>query len=370
MKPYLVLFLFVVLLSISFAGQSQTQKILMVLSSHGENAGETQPGFEFDEFSKAYLVFKRHGLDIDVASPLGGSIEADKYDPNKSYNKAILSDPEAMNKLSNTLSTHSLKADDYNGIFIVGGKGAMFDLPDDVHLQKLIATIYENNGVVSAVCHGPAALVNVQLSNGQYLVENKRVNGFTNQEERAFGKKWVSHFDFLLQDKLIENGGKFEHSPMMLEHVAIDERLITGQNPFSTQATAEQLVKSLGITPIKVAPDIEQRTISLIARLLDGDQQAEKEYMASPKTFQTPLIGMYGYYQLQYAENKLHTEKAVNLMQLAGNFMNHPKLRLATAKGLQQLGQIEQAKSVLVALVNAQPELQEAKQQLAKLEEH
>ena len=98
---------------------------------------------------------------MDVASPLGGTVEADNYDPNKPYNAQVLADSVAMQKLENTLSVGALEASDYNGIFVVGGKGAMFDLPKDEKLQAMIANIYEEQGVVAAVCHGPAALVDV-----------------------------------------------------------------------------------------------------------------------------------------------------------------------------------------------------------------
>jgi putative intracellular protease/amidase len=106
--------------------------------------------------------------------------------------------------------------EDYDAVFVVGGKGAMFDLPDNGALQDILAGAYTSGSIVAAVCHGPAALVNVQLPDGSYLVDGKQVNGFTNVEEQMFGQKWMPDFPFLLEDKLVERGGEFQSSPMML----------------------------------------------------------------------------------------------------------------------------------------------------------
>ena len=141
--------------------ETNTIKVLMVVSGNGQ--GEEKPGYEFDEFSKAYSVFKDNGIVVDIASPKGGQVEADKYDPSKSYNAKVLVDEAIMVKLNNTLATSSIDAKAYDAVFVVGGKGAMFDLPKDTALQNIIAEIYQQQGSVAAVCHGPAALVNVKL---------------------------------------------------------------------------------------------------------------------------------------------------------------------------------------------------------------
>ena len=202
---------------------TNSKKVLMVVSSNGQ--GEDQPGYEFGEFSKAYSVFKDNGLAVDIASPKGGPVEADKYDPSQSYNAKVLIDQTIMAKLNNTLATNQIDTKAYAAVFVVGGKGAMFDLPNDKALQNVIAQIYQQQGSVAAVCHGPAALVNVKLKDGSYLVANKAINSFTNDEEILFGQKWINDFEFMLQDKLVERGAKFESSQIMLSHVAIDGRL-------------------------------------------------------------------------------------------------------------------------------------------------
>jgi putative intracellular protease/amidase len=254
--------------SLSPAFSEDSNSVLMIVSSYGKDGGKTQPGYEFDEFARAYLVFRAHGFDVDIASPAGGAVEADEYDADKPYNQNVLADAAIINKLAHTLPTAAVNPDDYRAVFVVGGKGAMFDLPGDADLQKIIATLYEDGRVVAAVCHGPAALVDVRLSNGEYLLSGKRVNGFTNVEEQLFGKRWMSEYPFMLEDKLVERGGKYESSAFMLSHVAQDGKLITGQNPVSTTDVATAVVRALGAKPRPQQRFTEDVTMALIAELL------------------------------------------------------------------------------------------------------
>ena len=215
MLSQLTLLITLLLLSIQVNAASVGKKVVMVISGYGqeqddENHKKEQPGYEFDEFSKAYSVFKANGIAVDIASPQGGKVIADKYNPEKPYNAVVLADEAIMAKLDNTLATASLNAKNYDGIFIVGGKGAMFDLPKDVALQSLVANIYQQQGSVAAVCHGPAALIDVKLADGSYLVADRAFKSFTNQEEKLFGKKWLNQFEFMLEDKLTERGAKFQ----------------------------------------------------------------------------------------------------------------------------------------------------------------
>lgn len=139
------------------------------------------------------------------------------------------------------------KADEFDAIFIPGGHGPMYDLAVDETSQKLIAEFAEKGKVVSSVCHGPAAFVNVRLSDGRHLLEGKTVTGFTNEEEEQVGLTKV--VPFLLEDKLREGvgaGGKFVKADQAWgEKVVVDGKLITGQNPNSAKAVGEALVKAV-----------------------------------------------------------------------------------------------------------------------------
>jgi putative intracellular protease/amidase len=146
-------------------------------------------------------------------------------------------------KISNSHKPSEIKAEEYVAIYYAGGHGAVWDLPDNQEIAGIASKIYENNGVVSAVCHGPAGLVNIKLSNGKFLIDGKKVSGFTNEEEKAV--KLENVVPFLLEDQLKERGGIYEKSGPWQEHVVTDQRLVTGQNPQSAKAVGEGVKKAL-----------------------------------------------------------------------------------------------------------------------------
>lgn len=343
------------------------KKILMVVSSYGEDAGKTKPGYEFGEFATAYLVFHNNGFQVDVASPTGGAVEADRFDPKSPENAIILADKIAMAKIKNTLPLSEVNARDYVSIFVVGGKGAMFDFHNNLDLQNVIANVYEQGGIVSAVCHGPAALINVKLSNGQYLVEGKRVNGFTNIEEKLFGQKWMSQFEFMLEDKLKERGATFESSPLMLSHVTEDGRLITGQNPASTPNVAESVVRSLGVEPAPRELVGDQSSFRLIAEILAGNANAVTKFEEDPSQYNGQLFTMYGYFYSKAASSDEETHHALLLLTMVPEGLANPQLHLQVAKNHLKLNDKAAAKATLVEITTKHPDFEPAKSLLNTL---
>lgn len=229
----------------------QRGKILAVVTS-SETMGSSgkSTGYELTELSRAYYVFEANGFKVDVASPLGGKspVILDEDDMGI-YDYAFLNDSIAQYKTSYTIPISNVKAEDYNAIFFVGGKGTMFDFPENKAIQEIVKNYYQSGKVVGAVCHGPAALVNVTLDNGTHLLENKRVSSFTNEEELLLIPDAKSIFPFLLQEKLTQQGAKFNEGEMYLETISHDNNLITGQNPWSTWKLAETMIQQLGYTP-------------------------------------------------------------------------------------------------------------------------
>jgi len=365
LKQTLLILVTLIVTTIQVQAASNSKKVLMVVSGNGQ--GEEKPGYEFDEFSKAYSVFKNNGIAVDIASPNGGQVEADKYNPEKPYNAVVLADTAIIAELNNTLATSSIDAKNYDAIFVVGGKGAMFDLPKDTALQKIIADIYQKQGIVAAVCHGPAALVNVRLKDGSYLVANKAVNSFTNQEEKLFGHKWINDFEFMLEDKLTERGAKFQSSSIMLSHVAVDGRLITGQNPTSTVDVATALVKGLGLTPVKLETEIEDKTMAVVSKYIDGDKLALEMLANNQDQYYIPLVGMYGFYFLKIADTTLDFEQALALMKVAQKAINRPNLDMKIAETQVKLGRTDNAKATLNQLITAKPDYKPAQDMLKTL---
>lgn len=222
-------------------------------------------GYEHTELARAYYVFKANGFDVDIASPLGGQPPVVLDDEDMGiFDYAFLNDHIPQNKLKNTLSLKDVKPEIYEAVYFVGGKGAMYDFPNNKYIHALIKDFHKNNKVIGAVCHGPAALVNVTLDDGKPFLKNKQVSGFTNKEELLLIPKAASIFPFLLQDKLIAQGAVFNEGRMYLEKVSHDHNLITGQNPWSVWLLAETMVKQMGYTPKQRTITVEENAIKVL----------------------------------------------------------------------------------------------------------
>jgi len=218
------------------------------LTNHDRKGDTGQPtGFYVSEAAHAYEVLRREGIGVDFVSPRGGEPPMDGVIPDDPAQKAFLEDPEVAEKLKNTLKPEQVDATDYDAILYVGGHGTMWDFPENEELARIASIIYEAGGAVTAVCHGPAGLVNIRLSNGEYLVEGRTVAAFTDDEERAMGLDGV--VPFLLESKLKERGARHTKAPNFEGHVEVDGRLVTGQNPASATGVGEALARVLNARP-------------------------------------------------------------------------------------------------------------------------
>lgn len=241
-------------------------KILAVVTSHATLGQTGKPtGYELSELARAYYIFSANGFEVDVASPKGGEapIVMDDNDMGP-YDYAFLNDPEAQSKIKATIEIDHVNPEEYQALYFVGGKGAMFDFPENFTLQRLIAHYFENGKVIGAVCHGPAALVNVSLSDGSYLLEDKKISAFTNKEELFLIPDALEVFPFMLQDKLIERGARFQEGTMYSEKVAIDGKLVSGQNPWSTWSVAESMIEQIGYIPKPRESTPEENAIRIL----------------------------------------------------------------------------------------------------------
>lgn len=219
---------------------SNKKRILMVVTSSNEMGGNRPTGLWLSEYVEPYLEFIKKGLDVTVASPLGGKAPIAP----ESFIDEIPSDWEdAIELLEHTVPLSEVTSDDYVAIFLPGGHGTMFDLPDNKDLQKLLTRFAEDNKVIAAVCHGPAGLVGAKLSNGRPLVEGRKVTAFTNKEEKETTLDQI--MPFLLESKLRELGAHFVDHPNWSDHVEIDGNLITGQNPQSSVSVAKAFLNKL-----------------------------------------------------------------------------------------------------------------------------
>ena len=221
-----------------------SKKLLIVLTSHAIKGSTGEPtGAYLAELSHPYEVFQQAGFAVDFASVKGGVVPLDGVDRKDPTNAAFLDDAPLMARLHQSQTPAEIKEGEYDAIFYAGGHGTMWDFPQSERLAAVAASIYERGGVVGAVCHGPAALVNVKLSDGTYLVAGKEVAAFTNAEERAVGLEKI--VPFLLQDALTERGATVKPAANWAKQVVVSERLVTGQNPASARGVAEAMVKKM-----------------------------------------------------------------------------------------------------------------------------
>lgn len=232
-------------------GVLASDKVLIVVTSHGymgesaeQNSGET--GYFLSEVTHPYYELQSAGFEVDIASPAGGKPPMDprSFKLSDVDNQRFVQTPTDWQKMQNTLALADIEAADYQAIVFAGGHGTMWDFPDNADIQRLSREIYENEGIIAAVCHGPAALVNVTLSNGDYLVANRQVSTFTNIEERIM--RLYSDMPFLLETLLAERGANVKKSLIPFRgKVSVDNRLVTGQNPNSAREMGQEVVNLL-----------------------------------------------------------------------------------------------------------------------------
>ena len=223
------------------------KKILCVVTSNNVKGATGIPtGFWLSELTHPLEKFVAAGFEYSLASIKGGKppIDGESLDFNDPINKKFWDDTAFQAELANTIKLDDATAD-FDAIFFAGGHGVMWDFPDSASIDKITSEIYERGGIVSAVCHGPAALVNVKLSDGKFLVDGKNLTAFTNGEEEDVQAKEI--VPFLLENKLKEHGAIHHAASNWSNHVVEDGRLVTGQNPASAASVGDAVVKLLSV---------------------------------------------------------------------------------------------------------------------------
>lgn len=223
-------------------------KILMVLTSH-DKLGDTgnKTGFWLEEFAAPYYVFKDAGAEITLASPKGGQPPldpgSDTEEAQTDATKRFKADEAAQKHLATTEVLSSVSADGFDAIFYPGGHGPLWDLAEDADSKTLIETFAASDRPVGAVCHAPGVFKHVKGADGKALVSGKTVTGFTNTEEEAVGLTDV--VPFLVEDMLTANGGTYKKGDDWASFVVVDGKLVTGQNPASSEEAAQKLLPLL-----------------------------------------------------------------------------------------------------------------------------
>jgi putative intracellular protease/amidase len=221
--------------------------ILCVVTSHPIRGDTGEPtGFAMVELTHPLDVFQKAGIPTEIASIRGGHPPIDFFDLSDPVNDKFWKDQAFRRELAESTILAEVDPSRYSAVFFAGGHGTMWDFVQTEAVHRVIRDIWEAGGIVSAVCHGPAALVNAKLSDESYLIADKTVAAFTNDEEAEV------HYDhvvpFLLATALEEHGAHHQPAPNWTENIVIDGRLITGQNPASALGVGRAIVDKLTAT--------------------------------------------------------------------------------------------------------------------------
>lgn len=220
-----------------------TRQALFVLTSHGELGGTGRPtGFHLGETSLPWQKLTEAGHQIELASVVGGRPPMVGHDPANPAEAAFVADPAVNAALDKTVPVSQVEPGRYHLVYFVGGHGGMWDFHGNPVLHSIARSVYEAGGLVAAICHGPAALVDLKLSDGTYLITGKRLTAFPKADEAS--RQLDTVVPFCLQTALEDNGALYSSGPDKTPHVITDGRLITGQNPASAAPLADRLVEA------------------------------------------------------------------------------------------------------------------------------
>jgi putative intracellular protease/amidase len=222
-------------------------RVLVVVTSVERYPGGRATGLWLGEFVHAWDTFRAAGYEVLVASPRGGPTPLDPASLGRMVTDRSIrefhADPARM-ALLDAQRLADVPDGGLDAVFFTGGHGTMWDFPREPTLAKIIQVVDASGGVVSAVCHGVAALLGARGGEGKPLVEGRRVTGYSDLEERFGGTRRL--LDYSLQRELVALGAQYRKGLVpFASHVEVDGRLITGQNPFSTTATARATVDAL-----------------------------------------------------------------------------------------------------------------------------
>jgi putative intracellular protease/amidase len=220
---------------------------ILFITSNKDTYGNTKinAANHFQEISIAYDVFTKNGYVVDFVSPNGGAIPLGYIETSDKTQKEYLYDVEFMNRLKNTFKPNSINPADYQAVYYSGGGSAMFGVAENQEIQNLAGKIYENGGVISAICHGTAGIVNLKNKDGSYIFKDKKITGFPDIFEDTQAEYYKT-FPFSIDKEITKNGGNFVYSKAWASNfVVADGSIVTGQDPSATAAVAQKVINTL-----------------------------------------------------------------------------------------------------------------------------
>ena len=225
---------------------SSKHSVLLVATSAGK-MGDMETGVWLEELAAPYYKFVEQDFNVSLASPKGGAIpiDAGSMQPNffTEYAKRFMMDPEAVNLLSHSKPIKDINGSNFSSVFLCGGHGTCIDFVNNSDLDRVLSENYNSGKILAAVCHGPNALASLKTPVGEPLVKDKNVTGFSAEEEENVGL--TGKVPFVIETEFQRLGGKYSKSQPWTSHAVADGRLITGQNPQSSEAAADLVIQKL-----------------------------------------------------------------------------------------------------------------------------
>ena len=237
---------------------SRPKKVLIVVANPTTSTTLGWPvGFWGAELTHPYYELTQRGVEVTIASPDGGRVEMDSLSDPRDASKwsaddlitmGFLNTPELVALLRDTPKLAELDRDEYDAVMVAGGQAPMFSFRDNEHVHDVLRRFYESEKPTCVYCHGTAALVDLKLSDGTYLVDGKTVTGFANVEE-DFSDAFVGQkvMPFRVEDELRQRGANYVQGGLFKPFAVRDGRLITGQQQYSARKVAEMLIEALGV---------------------------------------------------------------------------------------------------------------------------
>lgn len=162
------------------------KKVLIVETNVQNYQGTNDPtGLWLGESAEFVDEMQKNGIDVDYVSPNGGFVPLDPRSM-KYVDDVIMSIYKNRDfierALKNTLKPSEVNPKDYVAIYYTGGHGVMWDFPHNEEIHAIARKIYEHGGFLLSVCHGIAGLLHLKNDDGAYIIEGKKVTGFTTAE--------------------------------------------------------------------------------------------------------------------------------------------------------------------------------------------
>lgn len=242
----IIFYLFSFLLLVNCSKKESKEHILIVTSNqHTYGNTNINTSNHFSEIVSAYNVFIKAGFSVDFISPKGGAIPIGYISTSDPIQKKYIYDNEFMNILKKTKKPSDINPKNYAAIYYSGGGAAMFGVAENTEIKEIAEQIYNQNGIISTVCHGTAGIVNLKDEQGNSLYKNRKISGYPDLFENKEAEYYKT-FPFSIEEKIKENSGNFLYSERQRDNFYVrDGNFVTGQDPSATKFVAEKVVEIL-----------------------------------------------------------------------------------------------------------------------------